>query len=168
MDFPPFFAEQGFLPGHAGCPYGLLGQTGVGGHLTGEPEDFCVDEVPAYEPCGEGEHWFVHLRKRGISTMVARRILADSAGIRERDIGMAGRKDADAVTTQWLSLPVRPIPPKDDRLEILDVIPHRNKLRLGHLHGNRFTIRVHGVASDAAERLPSLIASLEQGIRGKK
>ena len=55
---------------------------------------------------------------------------------------MAGRKDADAITTQWMSLPVQPVAPDDDRIEILETNRHRNKLRLGHLKGNRFTIRL--------------------------
>ena len=32
-----------------------------------DPEDFLVEEVAAYEPCGEGEHLFLWIEKRDIS-----------------------------------------------------------------------------------------------------
>ena len=37
IPFPPFFADGGFLPGAAACPYVLDGISGIGGYLTGEP-----------------------------------------------------------------------------------------------------------------------------------
>ncbi len=39
---------------------------------------------------------------------------------------------------------------KTDRLEVLEVTRHSNKLRMGHLHGNHFKVKLYGVtASDA-------------------
>ena len=164
MDIPDFFKNDGFLPGDPGCPYGLAHVPGIGGYLSGQPEDFIVDEVPAYEPSGEGEHWFVHLKKRGVSSPWARRVLAQSIGVSERDIGMAGRKDADAITTQWFSLPKEPLELNDDKIEIVSKSPHRHKLRLGHLKGNRFTIKLRNVDAETPDRLPDLLAHLRRGI----
>ena len=31
--------------------------------LRDRPEDFVVDEIPLYAPCGEGEHTFVRVEK---------------------------------------------------------------------------------------------------------
>ena len=39
------------------------------GRYKVEPEDFVVDELPAYEPTGEGEHLWLWIEKRGMSTL---------------------------------------------------------------------------------------------------
>ena len=41
---------------------------GVGGVLKVSPEDFVVEEVPAYAPTGAGDHVFVTIEKRDLST----------------------------------------------------------------------------------------------------
>ena len=46
----------------------LTSGSGIDGLLKQSPEDFCVDEVPAYEASGEGEFLFLHIEKRGIPT----------------------------------------------------------------------------------------------------
>lgn len=151
------------LPGSADCPRVTEGLPGIGGHLL-EPEDFVVDEVPAYLPEGEGEHWFVRVRKRGLTTPALVSMLARAAGVPARELGVAGRKDKHAVTTQWLSLPAEPRPPDDPRVELLEVARHRHKLRTGHLKGNVFHLRLRGVHPEAAARLPALEAELRRGI----
>jgi tRNA pseudouridine13 synthase len=128
------------------------------------PEDFVVEEIPAYAPCGEGEHTFVRVEKRGRTTEAVARELARAAGVRPGDVGYAGRKDRFAVTTQWLSVPR--LPPDEalaldlEGARVLEAVPHRAKLRTGHLRGNRFAITLHGVDADAAacagERLATL------------
>ena len=142
----------------------LAGIPPIGGHLDGVPEHFVVDEIPLYEPSGEGAHWYVRVRKRAIGTPQVRHLLADAAGINERDIGVAGRKDFDAVATQTFSLPVEPVDPDDPRVELLERTRHGNKLRMGHLLGNRFTIRLREVHPDAASRLPALLELIRRGI----
>jgi tRNA pseudouridine13 synthase len=120
------------------------------------PEDFVVEEIPAYEPSGEGNHVFLRFRKRDIPTDVAVRMIAKALGTDARNAGIAGMKDKRAVTTQWISLePPRGTTVDDfmsravklvlDGIEILDVQRHGNKLKTGHLHGNRFRIVVRGV-----------------------
>ena len=107
-----------------------------------------MDEVPAYLPSGAGPHLYVRVEKRGRTT--AGRAAGDRAalGVPERDAGYAGLKDKDAVTTQWLSFPA----PRDpgpgaleaDGLRVLEVSRHANKLRAGHVRGNRFQLAVRG------------------------
>jgi tRNA pseudouridine13 synthase len=128
-------------------------------------EDFVVDEVPAYPFDGEGEHWLVQIGKRGLNTADVVKIVSKQSKARERDVGVAGQKDKHAVTSQWLSLStVGTIAPSEwqlpDGVELLQVTKHRNKLRTGHLAGNRFRLRLIGdVIGDmatlrgAAERL---------------
>ncbi|ACH39780.1 tRNA pseudouridine 13 synthase [Citrifermentans bemidjiense Bem] len=128
---------------------------GTGGTIKGSPEDFLVEEIPAYLPSGQGEHCFAVLEKRGIATLEALRRIAKTLGVQERDLGYAGMKDAIGVTRQTVSIP-RVAPDKVLALEIpgikiLSARMHGNKLRLGHLKGNRFVIRVRDVAQGAVK-----------------
>ncbi|ANE43440.1 tRNA pseudouridine(13) synthase TruD [Deinococcus puniceus] len=128
---------------------------GTGGTLRRVPEDFRVDEVPAYLPSGEGEHLFVRLEKTGHTTSHMLRELTAHLGVRDRDVGVAGLKDRHAVTSQWISLPGK----VERRLEsfamdgvrVLETARHGNKLAMGHLHGNRFVVRVRDAVGTAAE-----------------
>ena len=126
--------------------------------LRAELEDFEVEELPLYPAAGEGEHLFVTIEKRGIDTGRAKRLLSERLGVPVRDIGHAGLKDARAVTRQRLSLPgvaaERALAIETDVLRVLEAVPHRHKLRLGHLEGNRFRLVLREVpeASGAALR----------------
>ena len=138
---------------------------GTGGTLRREPADFFVEEVPLYEPCGEGEHLYLTVEKTGITTFDLLRQLAKALGCPERDIGYAGLKDARAVTRQTVSLPLRR--PEEvagldlPGVRVLAARLHRNKLRLGHLAGNRFLIRIHQPVADARARAETILGVLE-------
>lgn len=144
---------------------------GTGGTFKASPEDFLVEELPAYLPQGEGEHSFVWLEKRGLTTSEATRALARHLDLRESDIGVAGLKDKQAVTRQWLSLPRVDLERLRDlklsvgagALQVLRAERHRNKLRTGHLRGNRFTLTLRGVPGGAAQgaaRAAAVLAAL--------
>ena len=119
------------------------------------PEDFCVDELPLYRPSGSGEHTFVHVEKRLRTTEDVVHALARHAGGRPRDVGYAGRKDRNALTTQWFSVP--DLVPERARalslpgVRVLDAIRHGHKLRTGQLAGNRFRIVVRDVAEELCD-----------------
>jgi tRNA pseudouridine13 synthase len=127
-----------------------------GGRIKQSPEDFIVDELPAYEPSGTGEHLFVRFRKTNLTTDDAVRALAESLHVDRREIGVAGLKDKVAVTTQWISIWSRDAS-LDERvaalgrtnelagIEILEHQRHSNKLKTGHLKGNQFTITLRAV-----------------------
>jgi tRNA pseudouridine13 synthase len=126
---------------------------GTGGVIKESPEDFRVEEIPLYLPSGEGEHVYLTLEKRGITTLEAVRRLARATGVAERDMGYAGMKDARAVTVQTVSIP-RVAPEALLALEIPGIRPlaatrHGNKLRLGHLAGNRFYLRLRETEAHA-------------------
>ncbi|HEX3776965.1 MAG TPA: tRNA pseudouridine(13) synthase TruD [Polyangiaceae bacterium] len=108
------------------------------------PEDFVVDEIPLYAFSGAGEHCYVRLEKRNFTTPAMVRVVTRAAGIDERDVGYAGLKDKHAVTRQWLSLPAKARPPNEwqlpEGIRVLEHTRHANKLRTGHLLGNRFRI----------------------------
>ena len=107
-------------------------------------ETFLVEELPAYLPAGAGEHTFVWIEKRELTTWDAVNALARRLGVAPRDIGCAGLKDKHATTRQWLSIPrvtaEAALAAGDDQLRVLQAVPHGNKLRTGHLRGNRFEV----------------------------
>jgi tRNA pseudouridine13 synthase len=121
---------------------------GSGGILRATPEDFRVEEIPAYLPSGSGPHLYLQVEKRGRTTRDVLRTLARALSVPERDAGYAGLKDREAVTTQWLSFPVVRDPDPADLagpgLAVLAVSRHQNKLRPGHVRANRFEVVVRG------------------------
>ncbi|MCU0520707.1 MAG: tRNA pseudouridine(13) synthase TruD [Anaerolineae bacterium] len=145
-------------------PYLTSDLPGIGGIIRNEPEDFIVDEVPAYEPCGEGEHTYFRVEKRAITTMQLVRQIAEALNLPLRAISYAGLKDARAVARQTLSVQFVPVETikalvlQDAR--VLWVNRHRNKLRVGHLRGNRFTLRIRGVVPDAEPRAAAILGVL--------
>jgi tRNA pseudouridine13 synthase len=78
---------------------------GIGGVIKQRPEDFFVQELPAYEPSGSGEHVYAEVQKIGLTTFDAINRLAGALGISSRDIGYAGLKDARAIARQIFSIP---------------------------------------------------------------
>ena len=49
-------------------PYITPDLPGVGGEIKAEPDHFIVEEVPLYEPTGDGEHLFVRFTREGQTT----------------------------------------------------------------------------------------------------
>ncbi len=148
-------------------PYLTRDLPGVGGVIRAEVEDFVVDEVPAYDPCGAGEHIYVRVEKRELSTLALIKQMAQALGISNRDISSAGLKDARAIARQTLS--IHSISTEGsvstdqiqalelDQARVLWVKRHRNKLRRGHLKGNRFTLRIREVAPGADARAAAIL-----------
>lgn len=139
---------SGAAGGEVILPFATGDLPGSGGILRASPEDFRVDEVPAYLPSGAGPHLYLRVEKRGRTTPDVLRTLARALGVPDRDAGYAGLKDRNAVTTQWLSFPVAKDPPpaalEGPGLRVLEVSRHGNKLRAGHVRANRFSIAVRG------------------------
>jgi tRNA pseudouridine13 synthase len=145
-------------------PYLTPDLPGIGGRMRVEIDDFIVEEVPAYDPCGEGEHTFFGVEKRDVSTLALIQQLAQALGISAHEISSAGLKDARAVARQTLS--VQWVPPEKilalepEKARILWAIRHTNKLRSGHLRGNRFTLRLRDVAPEAEARAAAIVEQL--------
>ena len=129
-------------------------------------EDFQVDEMPDYEPCGSGDHVYVHIEKTGLTTRQAVVTLAQALAIPVSRIGVAGRKDARGVTRQVLSVegvePSRIKALDIARLRILDIARHRTKLRLGSLRGNGFVIRLRAVPPERLGEVRDVVSVLSQ------
>src|SRR5271170_4251244 len=78
---------------------------GIGGRIKVAPEDFDVEEIPAYEPSGAGDFLYLWIEKRGMGAEYFTRQIAHRLGIAVGAIGTAGMKDRHAVTRQWVSVP---------------------------------------------------------------
>jgi tRNA pseudouridine13 synthase len=159
---------------------------GIGGVIKERCEDFIVEEQPLYEPCGQGEHLYLYIEKKDRTTTGLARRLAEIFHVRNGDVGFAGLKDRMAVTRQQFSIY---LPKAENEAKYIDRINftgvnllgaqrHGNKLRRGHLAGNRFEINIRQVQPTAVltvkrvlERLtaagmPNYIGPQRFGYRG--
>lgn len=168
--FPAFLVRPlpGFdaatLPSPFPFPDVLL--TGAPIEFRGADDGFRVEEIPSYLPSGQGEHLYLHLEKRGLSTPQLVGRLRHAFNLHERDIGVAGQKDARGVTRQWLSVPARIVEPRLAEIEaatgavLVESGRHGNKLRMGHNRGNRFVCRLDGVDAATAAALSARATAL--------
>ena len=140
------------------------------GSIKDTPQDFVVEELPAYAPSGEGTHVYVRFTKTDWTTLDAVRLIARALGCEPREAGFAGMKDKRAVATQTLSLQTpRGVDPRDlasraasatlDGIVVHEATPHGHKMKPGHLAGNRFTIAVRDVPRD---RLADVAAAMDR------
>lgn len=156
MDFDPL----------APLPLVTADLPGIGGQIKQTPDDFEVDEIPAYEPSGSGEFLYLWVEKRAMGAEYFTRHVARRLDIPVGEVGTAGLKDRQAVTRQQVSVPVR----VEDRLgelegdgvRVLRVSRHGNKLRPGHLRGNRFRVLIRNVLPPAGELLTPLLKRLQE------
>lgn len=145
-------------------PYRTHALAGIGGMLRATTQDFVVEEVPLYTPVDEGQHLYVNLTKEELTTKDVQARLERLFGLKRGDVGFAGMKDKFARTTQTFSLAIghQPASFADEAASrIADSLPvtvhwarfHGNKLKPGHLLGNRFTIVVTDLACAPEEAL---------------
>lgn len=139
------------------------------GILRCRPEDFVVREHVAITPEDQGDHLWLHIQKRGLTTDRVARLLAFAAGRSIGEVGYAGLKDRHAVTEQWFSIHL----PHARSLSWLDALPeqitvrqhawHTRKLRKGALRGNAFDIIVRDVRGDIDGVAETVCCLREQG-----
>lgn len=141
-----------------------LGKPAATALFRSELEDFVVTENLGFEPCGEGEHLYVHIRKRGENTSWVAEKLANYFSLKVMDVGYCGKKDRHAETTQWFSVY---LPHGNDldieaflaqselNAEVLAVSRHVKKLRRGEHQSNSFKLRLRNVSDigDVQQRL---------------
>ena len=125
------------------------------GVLRASPEDFEVEEILGFSAGGEGPHALLRVRKRGANTEWVARELARAAGCKPFEVGFAGLKDRNAITTQHFTIPRGKRAAEEfsglsgEGFEVLAAAPHQRKLPRGALEGNRFVITVRGLACDS-------------------
>jgi len=136
---------------------------GIGGVLKSSPEDFIVEEITKegevleldkrFEKEGEGDFTRFVLQKRNWNTLQALREIGNKLHCGMKRFSYAGVKDRNAVTTQLASAF------KIDKTALLNVRIKdiqingawgaKEKVRIGELLGNRFTITLRDAAADA-------------------
>ncbi|MBS0193021.1 MAG: tRNA pseudouridine(13) synthase TruD [Proteobacteria bacterium] len=132
-------------------------------------EDFFVEELPAFEASGAGEHLLLTVEKRGMNTAFAAACIARWADVPESAVSYAGMKDRHAVTRQRFSvhLPGRDAPDvaslASDELRVLDATRHSRKLQRGALRGNRFVLVLRDVVGERDTIETRLLTIRERG-----
>ncbi len=151
-------------------PYITHEDPGIGGILKAEPDLFVVEEIPLYEPEGKGDHVYLRLARTGWTTRDIQKSLSKLFGLKAADVGYAGLKDKHARVEQTFSLPLRNTDEGDVAGRVRDDLPfevvwakrHKNKLKAGHLLGNRFRIVVVDSHEDGLDRAGDIRKTLEQ------
>ena len=141
-----------------------LSHSSIDVYFKQSKDDFIVTEVPLYEFSGEGEHVVLKIRKKDLATWDALDIISSAVGCKTRDIGYAGLKDKNALTVQYISIH-KSFEEKIDKfahpqIKILEKTYHDNKIKMGHLKGNKFFIRLKRVQPMHRMKLESALKEI--------
>ncbi len=129
-------------------------------------DNFFVEEIPLYPFAHTGEWLMLKIRKKNITTPEMIKKIAKYLNISKNLIGYAGLKDKEGLTIQWISIPriyrdeINKF--QDREIKILKQDLHRNKLKIGHLKGNKFFVRFKKVTPTTAKILFSLIKDIKE------
>ena len=141
-----------------------LAHSSIDFHFKQSPRDFVVEEIPLYEFSGEGEHLILYIRKKNLATTEMIGHIARYLGIKNKEIGYAGLKDKHAMTKQYISLHKKYEEAMDnfdfEGIKVLFKTYHNNKLRIGHLKGNRFYIKVKKVNPTSAAKIDEALKNI--------
>jgi tRNA pseudouridine13 synthase len=150
----------------APLPLVTAGLPGIGGRIKEAPEDFEVEEIPAYPASGEGDFLYLWIEKRDMGAEYFARQVGKRLAIATGEVGTAGLKDRRAITRQMVSVPAscaHRLPALEGAgIRVLSASRHANKLRPGHLHGNRFRVLIRGVDADAEKKIIPIIQQLQR------
>ena len=139
----------------------------ISGILKYTPEDFFVEEIPAYPPSGTGEHFYLIVEKIGLNTLDLLHKMSRLLGVPSENFGYAGLKDKMARTRQIISVfgihedQLKQLE-NQDHFQILEWARHQNKIRIGHLRGNRFTLKIRETRLEDEERARKMLEHLEK------
>jgi tRNA pseudouridine13 synthase len=138
--------------------------SGIGGVMKSCPEDFLVEEIAGageileldktFERAGEkGDFTYFVLQKRNWNTLQALKEIGRKFRCGLKRFGYAGVKDRNAVTTQLASAfkidPAALLGIHIKDIKINGAWSAKEKIKIGDLLGNRFTLSLKDVSSDA-------------------
>ncbi|PAF49882.1 tRNA pseudouridine(13) synthase TruD [Helicobacter sp. 12S02232-10] len=137
-------------------------------HFSQNPRDFMVREIPLYPFSENGEHLILNIRKKGLNTLEMIKILSGIIGCKTGDIGYAGLKDKSATTSQYISIHKNFAQSLENKLslleekniKILSSCLHSNKLKIGHLKGNNFFIRLKKITPSVFVKIESVLQTI--------
>ena len=134
-----------------------------------QPEDFIVEEVLGFQPCGEGEHLFLFVQTDDHNTRYTQKCLAHLFGVSKNKVSYSGLKDRRGLTSQWFSIHLPGQNPQPDAaalaekgITLLNHGRHNKKLRIGTHKTNRFVICLREV--NESRGLEQKITLLERGV----
>lgn len=143
-----------------------LAHSSIDFHFKQSPRDFVVEEIPLYEFSGEGEHLILLIRKKNLATTEMIGHIARYLGIKNKEIGYAGLKDKHAMTKQYISLHKKYEEALEgfnfEGIKIISKTYHNNKLRIGHLKGNRFYIKIKKVNPTSAAKIDEALKNISK------
>ena len=131
------------------------------------PEDFQVSEVLHLQctPFNEGTTQYYIVKKIGFTTFEMIDIIANHFKILNNEVGYAGLKDEDAITTQYISMPIC-ISKESlktfnksysrENLPFINITYYgagQEPLKVAKLHGNCFKIKVRNLSPQAVQDL---------------
>ena len=141
-----------------------LDHSSIDFHFKQSPRDFVVEEIPLYEFSNEGEHLILLVRKKGLTTNEMVGQIARYLGIKNKEIGYAGLKDKHAMTKQYISIHKKYEEALEnfnhESIKIISKRYHNNKIRIGHLKGNRFYIKVKKVNPTSAVKIDEALKNI--------
>ena len=147
-------------------PLYALTHAPINAYFSKNSDDFVVREIPLYTFSGQGEHLIVEICKKDMTTQEALHALSEVSGVKMRDFGYAGLKDKQGMTTQFISMPRKFEGTlanfSHEKMKILSLNVHKNKLRIGHLKGNSFFIRLKKVLPSNAKKLEQAFVSIDK------
>ena len=141
-----------------------LNHSSIDVYFKQSKDDFVVNEVPLYEFTGEGEHLIIKLRKKDLATWDAIEILANFLKCSPREFGYAGLKDKNAMTVQHISVhrkfeeALKEF--SHENIKILETTYHNNKIKIGHLKGNNFFIRLKRVGLVEKQKIEEALGKI--------
>jgi tRNA pseudouridine13 synthase len=124
---------------------------GIGGTIRSKYEDFLVEEIPLYEPTGDGPNLWIFIDKVGRTTLDVLLDISRELHISRKRMGFAGMKDKRAHTRQWICISnvygdeeekIVDLKDKIYKTQFLNSIRNQKKLRIGQLVGNKFRILI--------------------------
>lgn len=160
---------------HQPLPFITPELPGIGGVIKLRPEHFRVEELPLYLPSGQGEHLYLVLEREGWNTRDLAKRLAAIFGVTEDGVGHAGLKDKRAWVSQTFSVQIQGLEPEaarakaaealgrlDPPVSVVTAARHGNKLKAGHLLGNRFQVVVSQLDDQADAQARAVAMVLEE------
>ncbi len=149
----------------------LSPSSGIGGEIKFEPESFLVEEImldgtalekgKKVERAGtEGKFTHFVVEKRDWTTAAAVKEISKRLHVGQSRFDYAGTKDKTAVSVQLVSVfdiaPDKILAVRAKDISILGAWNAAEKVKMGDLLGNRFTIGWRGENSEAEERVKSI------------
>ncbi|MDR2623816.1 MAG: tRNA pseudouridine(13) synthase TruD [Methanobrevibacter sp.] len=129
----------------------LTSNEGIGGTIRNKYEDFFVEEIPLYEPTGDGPNLWIFIDKIGRTTLDVLLDISRELNISRKRMGFAGMKDKRAHTRQWICISnvysdeeekIVDLKDKIYKTQFLNITRNQKKLRIGQLVGNKFRILI--------------------------